>query len=672
MGQGATRLAAETSERLPLVLMGAALASFAGIYVTAERFLGMAVLAVLLVATYATNWRLPANGRMGWMLRIAGVTMILAGTGVPKGDVHLWYMQPQFTNVIGILLSAELVLRAWRKVEAGRVVQRLGIVLFLSAVIITAASNTYDRQPMHTIIPVYALLLALSLRSIAKAGYFSQRQAAQRAKARRFIVLRAIALLLAMSLGFTVVFLLTRYDNRLSQWAMQFLRQDRMVKGSSIGLNSAPRLRRIFNPQPTMERVLQIDGTLDEQHLRVMVFDQYENRMWRPDIGQRTFSTAQGERLNTHQGGKRLRITHLSDAFEMLAVPAAASAVEAAGPLDVDELGTIRDNDAPHHPTYDVLVQKKEDVVALAAAPDLAQRARALLVPASIDAKVIELAKRVAGLGDAETRVNRIATYLRTHHQYSLEYDPGTDEPLNDFLLDDRAAHCQYFASAVVIMSRAVGVPARMATGYYVSERTGDQQMVVRDHDAHAWAECFIDGKGWLTVDATPASGRPDAVFAHGSKLRQWWEWFTDLPGRLRDWLGGLSRRTVLTCTGAIAAVVGVYWSMRFLRNRRRCGKVAADDYAAPNEALAAVGKRFEKWLKRQNISCAPGQTWREHLLSLSRQGAPAIDTAAGLRFVDAYDQARFGGAEQILAQISAALDQMERRPAQPGSEQHG
>jgi hypothetical protein len=510
------------------------------------------------------------------------------------------------------------------------------------------------------------------MRAIAKAGHAGQRGIERRGKVRWFLALRGVALLLAMCLGFSVVFVLTRYDNRLSQWAMQFLRQERMVKGSSIGLNSAPRLRRIFNPQPSMERVLQLDGTGNEQHLRVMVFDTYENRTWGPGVSDRAFVPAGAERLNLHRPGKHVRLTHLEEPFEMLAMPAGASALETPAAVDIDGLGSIRDNDTAAHPSYEVVEQNSEDVVPLANPPDNRQRARALVVPPSIDAKVIELAKRVAGEGDAQSRVNRIATYLRTHHEYSLAYDPGTDEPLNDFLLNGRAAHCQYFASAVVVMARVVGVPARMATGYYASERTGDEQMVVRDHDAHAWAECFIEGKGWLTVDATPASGRPDAVFAHGSKLRQWWEWLTDLPGRLRDWLGGLSRSTVMTFVGAIAGVVLVYWGVRFLRRRKRGKRPGADEYAAPSEALAAVGKRFEKWLKRQNVACAPGRTWREHLLALSNQTAPAIDTTAGLQFVEAYDRARFGGAEEFLAQIRAALDQMERRTAQPGSEQHG
>jgi hypothetical protein len=277
----------------------------------------------------------------------------------------------------------------------------------------------------------------------------------------------------------------------------------------------------------------------------------------------------------------------------------------------------------------------------------------------------------VAGKADAATRVNRIAEYLRSHHQYSLAYDPGTDEPLNDFLLNRRAAHCQYFASALVIMARVAGVPARMVTGYYASEQFGDKQLVVRDRDAHAWAECFIEGKGWVTVDATPASGRPDAAFGKASKLREWWEWLTDLPGKLRAWLERVPRQAMIVLVGVIAVVMLIALVVRIWRKRRKVKVIAAGGYPQPDEELVAAGLRFERWLLRRNVACAENRTWREHVSRLLRQNPPVIDVKC-LQFVEAYDRARFGGAAEMLPLIQTTLDQLEQSAAQPGSEQHG
>ncbi len=658
--------------RLPVALMLAALVSMWGIFITdGNRFLGLPLIALLLLGTWATTRRIsPVDRWSRWGLRIAMLTGILGVIGVPKGDVHLWYMQPQFTNAIGILLSAELMLRAWIRPEPGKWRTSCGMILFLSAIIMTAASNTYDRQPMHTMIPVYMLLLALSLRAMVKVGQPAKRPAAWRRAMVGLLALRGGAMLLAMSLGFGVVFALTRYENRLTSWAMDFLRQDRAVKGSAIGLNSAPHLRRIFNPAPSMERVLLVQGTSTEQHLKVMAFDAYENREWGPNIGRRTFNAATAKQLNSGETGERWKILPLSEAFEMLAVPSQASAILASGALEVDGLGSVREREGAGS-AYEVIAPRAEDLVPLEGWPDAAERKRALLVPESIDPKVIALAREVTGNGDAASRVNHIAQYLQSHHEYSLSYDPGTDEPLNDFLLNRRAAHCQYFASAVVVMARVAGVPARMVTGYYASEQFGDKQLVVRDRDAHAWAECFIDGKGWVTVDATPSSGRPDAVFGKASKVREWWEWFTDLPGRLRQWMEKVPRQAMLVLIAVIAAVMLVVLVIRIWRKRRRVKVVATGGYPRPSEELIAAGRRFERWLLRRNVACAENRTWREHVAGLLGQSPPVIDVKS-LQFVEAYDRARFGGAAEMLPQIQTTLDQLEQSAAQPGSEQHG
>ena len=85
------------------------------------------------------------------------------------------------------------------------------------------------------------------------------------------------------------------------------------------------------------------------------------------------------------------------------------------------------------------------------------------------------------------------------------------DAPLVGFVAEARAGYCQYFAGAMALMLRYLGVPARVAVGF--SSGTYDPARgvwTVTDHDAHAWVEAWFRGYGWLPFDPTPAAGRPE------------------------------------------------------------------------------------------------------------------------------------------------------------------
>ncbi|RMH29858.1 MAG: DUF3488 domain-containing protein [Planctomycetota bacterium] len=136
-----------------------------------------------------------------------------------------------------------------------------------------------------------------------------------------------------------------------------------------------------------------------------------------------------------------------------------------------------------------------------------------------IPAGVVSLAQRVlqgAGIDpDPQTRplrqdvaaVRAMESYLRSNFAYTLEDQPtppGRDA--TEWFLDERrVGHCEYFASALALMCRSVGIDARVITGYVVSdfnEVTG--QYIVRESSAHAWIEAQVSPGAWLTFDATP------------------------------------------------------------------------------------------------------------------------------------------------------------------------
>ncbi|MBI9077071.1 MAG: transglutaminase domain-containing protein [Desulfatibacillum sp.] len=102
-------------------------------------------------------------------------------------------------------------------------------------------------------------------------------------------------------------------------------------------------------------------------------------------------------------------------------------------------------------------------------------------------------------------KIRAIQGYFFPRFKYSLELlDKGDRETaLERFLLDTKKGHCEYFATATVLLLREAGVPARYATGFAVMEAGPEGQWIVRARHAHAWALAYVDGK-WVDIDTTP------------------------------------------------------------------------------------------------------------------------------------------------------------------------
>ena len=99
---------------------------------------------------------------------------------------------------------------------------------------------------------------------------------------------------------------------------------------------------------------------------------------------------------------------------------------------------------------------------------------------------------------------------LQLFHQeaffYTLRPPLLGEQAIDDFLFGARRGFCEHFSAAYVFLMRAAGVPARVVTGYQGGEiNPVDGYLIVRQSDAHAWAEIWVDGKGWLRVDPTAA-----------------------------------------------------------------------------------------------------------------------------------------------------------------------
>ena len=172
------------------------------------------------------------------------------------------------------------------------------------------------------------------------------------------------------------------------------------------------------------------------------------------------------------------------------------------------------------------------------------------------------------GLGELSPAeiAQRVERWFGTEFGYSLyqEGDPMGRDALEAFLDTTRAGHCEYFATATVLLLRAAGIPARYVTGYAVTEWSGfEQAYLVRRRHAHAWTSAFVDGR-WITLDTTPATWAVTEL-AEASAWQPFadaWNW---LSYRYQRWRqqpadGGLSPVWLLL---ALPPLVLIGWRLR-------------------------------------------------------------------------------------------------------------
>jgi hypothetical protein len=160
----------------------------------------------------------------------------------------------------------------------------------------------------------------------------------------------------------------------------------------------------------------------------------------------------------------------------------------------------------------------------LAAAPDIypeAIKADYLQLPPGLDPRMPELARKItAGQTTAIGRMRVLEFYLRSHYRYTLKDLPRGD-PLADFLFHRRAGHCEYFASALAIMGRIVGVPTRVVNGFITGQYNDISGVyIVRGRDAHSWVEAYFPFESATPPGAQP-SGRKKARLARLNRLER-------------------------------------------------------------------------------------------------------------------------------------------------------
>lgn len=137
----------------------------------------------------------------------------------------------------------------------------------------------------------------------------------------------------------------------------------------------------------------------------------------------------------------------------------------------------------------------------------LPESERWLALPRGFNPAAMQAGLDLQAEPDPLQRVNRVLKQFRTGgFSYTLQPPLLGTNTVDDFLYRSKAGFCEHFASAFVFLMRAADVPARVVTGYQGGERNPvDGFTVVRQRDAHAWAEVWIARSGWIRVDPTAA-----------------------------------------------------------------------------------------------------------------------------------------------------------------------
>ena len=325
-----------------------------------------------------------------------------------------------------------------------------------------------------------------------------------------------------------------------------------------------------------------------------------------------------------------------------------------------------------------------------------------LQLPEKLDPRIPQLAQKITATADNPYDKSVVLeSYLRRNYGYTLNLagKPGAD-PLAQFLFVTKAGHCEYFASAMAVMLRTLGIPSREVNGFLPGEfndLAGDY--IVRASDAHSWVEAYFPGSGWIAFDPTPPSNGSDAgIFSRLNLYLDWmqltWnEWVinydfahqlamaknvrqnsTDYSEALRQWfrrmqergMAGLSewqrRHAYLSLVFPVALVFllvvlrfdwirsGIRWLALALQMRQ-------PKALRNNPQLASrLYSEMLRILEKRGYTRAETQTPGEFAATLSLQ--PNLRSAVG-EFTSLYAEARFGGAVCDAFRLRALLEQI-------------
>ncbi len=256
--------------------------------------------------------------------------------------------------------------------------------------------------------------------------------------------------------------------------------------------------------------------------LRLVTVDSFDGDTWQPTYGdidrdQRaagSFPAPPG--LAASAGATQARTSIRIDALRQgwLPTPYPPTRIDIIGNWLYDEttLNVVGDDvqttEGLRYSVLHLLVEPDPEVLAAAgpAPADIVTRWTSL--PAGTPETIASTALTVAGEGTQLDQATRLQSWFRSGggFSYSLDAPPENGSSAVADFLDRRSGYCVHFASAMALMARSLGIPARVAVGWLPGEQVEPGTYRVSQQDAHAWPELYFEGVGWMRFEPTPAT----------------------------------------------------------------------------------------------------------------------------------------------------------------------
>ena len=291
--------------------------------------------------------------------------------------------------------------------------------------------------------------------------------------------------------------------------------------GTVTVINPLLQLRKDLTDQSSRPIITYKTTLANPQPLRIVVDDIYSGDTWEPGRGEypRSQRPADGPVLAPGISGATtiqpvttsIKVGSLGQQYLPVPYPWRSVSVQGNWLYDSSTLNIVGNGVTSKNLTYTVqhyLVRPTEQQLNQAPPPP-SSVSDDLALPVGLDPRIAQIARQRAGSGTPYEQAVALRTWLRTFSYSTQAPGDGKNDGSEDAILEflqRKSGYCVHFASAMAVMARTLGIPARVAVGFLPGTTGGDGNWTVRVSDAHAWPELYFAGAGWVRFEPTPAA----------------------------------------------------------------------------------------------------------------------------------------------------------------------